>query len=74
MIQYALNIFVLWSNINCLLCFNINTKYLLLLAEESLLLRLDEGSLVYVLHYRNEKKSLLCLGGGESSAIIMRCL
>ena len=48
MIQYALNICVLLSNIDCLWCFNINTKYLLLLAEGSLLLRLDEGSVVYV--------------------------
>jgi len=65
MIQYALNVFELWSSIDCLLCFDINTKYLLLLAEESLLLRLDEGSVVYVLHYRSEKRSLLCLGGGD---------
>jgi hypothetical protein len=50
MIKYSLNIVVLWSNIDCLWFSNINTRYLLLLAEESLLLRLEEGSVVYLLH------------------------
>jgi hypothetical protein len=65
MIQYALNIFVLWSNIDCPWCLSINTKYLFLLAEEYCLLGLDEGSVVYILHYMSEKKSFLCLGRGD---------